>query len=196
MIESLRKSIYRYKPPQPRYDSFWNAEDVLEIWNIPNDSLSLLELSYKTFALCSLVTMNRCSDISHLILPKVDSLVVDQEALQFFDLPRGKIPKSQKRGPIVPLRIEAFKVEKSNMCPVKTCLAYLNKTKLLRHPECEFLFVTSVKPHKHIRPATARRWLLQSLNKQGLILRPLNLTPSEEPGQMLTNVREPPSPKS
>ena len=168
VIKSLLYSIWRKNPPRPKYNEFWDAELILKAWDVPNSSLTMLELSHKTLALFSISTLSRSVDVSKLLLPDIDAASVDHESVTHLDLQRGKIPKTQRSGVLKPVKIQAFAPDKANMCPVRACLAYMVRTGTLRQPGDRSLFISSKKPHNGIKPYTARGWLVRSLEKAGI----------------------------
>ena len=168
VIKRLRQASYHIAPPEPKYTEFWDAELVLEAWNTPSKDLSLLDLSRKTYTLCKLMSMGRDADITNFQVPKRDPLTYDRDNTQFIVLKRGVLTKSQKRGSKGLVKIEAFKPEKADICPVRSLIDYLVKSQPLRHRDANEIFVSSAKPHKPIAKATGGKWLIHSLNRAGI----------------------------
>ena len=111
--------------------------------------------------------MSRAIEIRNLLLPALDPSSVDPESVTKLTLERGILPKAHK-GSVAPFVIKAFSPDKARICPVRTCLAYMSKTKGLRDLNTNTLFVATLKPHKSIASQTAKRWLIVSLKKGGI----------------------------
>ena len=86
VIKRLRQASYRIAPPEPKYTEFWDAELVLKAWEVPNESLSLLDLSRKTYTLCKLMSMGRDADVTNFQIPQRDPLSYDKDNTQFIVL--------------------------------------------------------------------------------------------------------------
>lgn len=167
VIRSLLKAQYRNMPPKARYSSFWDPERVLIAWDIPNESLTLRDMTHKTFAIISLTSMSRAIELRNLLLPALDPDSVNPDSVTELTLERGILPKAHK-GPVTPFVIKAFSHDKARICPVRTCIAYMQRTKKLRDPNTNTLFVATLKPYKSIASQTAKRWLIASLKKGGI----------------------------
>ena len=168
IIKRLRKASYHVAPPEPKYHDFWDAELVLKAWDTTNSDLSLLDLSRKAYTLIKLVSMGRDADVSNFQLPTRDPSSYNKDDTQFIVLKRGVLTKSQQKGAKGLVKIEAFKPDQANICPVRTLIDYLVRTQPLRHEVATEVFVTSVKPYKPIARATGGRWLIDSLNRAGI----------------------------
>ena len=134
IIKRVMQAAYRANPPRVRYNSTWDVENVLNAWDKPNDSLSLLDLSVKTFALCSIATMGRASDLRGLAVSNYTLDRAQSGSVTHLSLDRLRLPKHQKSGPLIPVRISALGQGPINLCPVSTCLSYMERTANLRDP--------------------------------------------------------------
>ena len=63
VIQRVLKASYRANPPRARYSFTWDVEPLLTAWDIANDSLTLMDLSLKTFTFFAIATMGRGSDL-------------------------------------------------------------------------------------------------------------------------------------
>ena len=87
--------------------------------------------------------------------------------LVYLELLRLKLPKQQRSGPLLPVRVYPLQQGK-NLCPVRTVLDYINRTIGVRPQEVQELFITSTKPHRAIAPKTGAQWILHSMDQAGI----------------------------
>lgn len=171
IIEKLMKAFYRKDPPRPRYSSTWDIDQVLSFWKSSksNESLSLYELGMKTFTLLSIHTMGRSADIRNLSAKNyhIEKNVTGE--VRYVELLLITLPKQQRAGPLRPVRIHALEVGPDhNICPARTCVAYLDRTNNLRPEREQQLMIRSTKPYTGIKAMTATRWILYSMGKGGV----------------------------
>lgn len=166
VIVSIRTALYKNKPPQPKYSWFWSPVKVAEYLDFPNEGISLSELGRKLYVLISLAKPIRSQEVCELLLPDPASLVGDLDSIQSISLRRGVIPKTQGSGPLRPVVIKSLP-QKPNLCVVRTCVLYLEKTAPIRQ-DSDFLFISPTKPHKHIRPNTGLQWRVKTLRAAGI----------------------------
>lgn len=155
--------MYRANPPRARYDRTWDIDPVLRAWDKPNESLSLADLTIKTFTLLAAATMGRGADL-RAIAASDHSVVRDAAGrIKHINLLKLRLPKQQRSGPLLPVKVLA--VDNSNLCPARACLSYMAKTTSLRDPLTPELFITTKRPHKAIAPKTGADWLLKSMEQ-------------------------------
>lgn len=167
IIVRVMKAAYKIRPPKPRYTTTWDVEVVLRGWDKPNVELTVYELSIKTFTLIAISTLGRGDDIRHLSRRNFNLERNQEGEPLFLELDRLKLPKQQRSGPLKPMRILAVSGS-NNLCPVKTCLFYMDKTLPNVGDSMSELFVTSTKPYRGIAAGTAARWLLLSMTRGGI----------------------------
>ena len=167
-VKRFMEAAYKLNPPRVRYPNTWDIDPVIKALDVPNAELSLLNLSIKTFALTALSSMGRTSDLRALAANNYLVARDDQGTITSLDLIRLRLPKQQRSGALTPLRLYAAPEGQDNICPVKTCLAYIEKTRSLRHADTPELFVSSRTPHKAIASKTAARWLLTAMERGGV----------------------------
>lgn len=170
IIEKLLKSFYIKNPPRPKYSATWNIDTVLEFWDKPNEHLSLLQLSIKAFTLLAIATLGRTADIRSLSANnyKLEN-DLKTESPVYMELLRLKLPKQQRSGTLLPVRVYALQQkDKENVCPVRTVSAYINRTLGIRPEGVNELFITSTKPHRAIAPRTGSGWILRSMKGAGI----------------------------
>ena len=170
IVGKVLRACYIKRPPRPKYSTTWSVDTVLKVWDKPNDQLSIFELSIKTFTLLSIATMGRGAEIRELSSDNYKIERDDQsDKIVYIELLRLKLPKQQRSGPLLPVRITALEPdEEINLCPARTCIDYINKTIGRRPEEVKTLFITSTKPYKAIAAKTATRWILYSMREGGI----------------------------
>lgn len=169
-IEKLLKAFYKKVPPRPRYSTTWNIDSVLQYWKArPDEGLTLYHLGIKTLTLLSVATMGRTADIRNM---SADNYKVERDGNEkpiYLELLLINLPKQQRSGPLLPVRIYASAEEGSeNICPVNTCLSYIQRTLPLRVEGVKELLLRSTKPYTAVKPKTATNWILFSMRKAGI----------------------------
>ena len=168
VVKTFMRAAYKSNPPRAKYDSTWDVEPVVKSWDIANSDLSLLDLSMKTFTLCAIGTMGRSADLRSLSATDY-KLIQDKDGeIVALDLLRLRLPKGQRSGPLLPVRIYSAPENMSNICPVRACMLYIGKTRDIRHSSTEELFISTRTPFKAISAKTASRWLTTSMEKGGI----------------------------
>lgn len=127
-LQRFFKGVFRLRPSLPKYNHTWDTNIVLEHLSewYPNDTLSFFKLSMKTVTLLALTTAHRLQTLSYI---KLNNIEQSAERLII------KIPdhiKTSRPGSKQPLLVLPFFLEKINICPATTLLAYVDKSKLLR----------------------------------------------------------------
>lgn len=163
IVSRLFKGFYRLRPPTPKYDVTWDTSIVLDyIANLyPNSEIGLEALTKKLITLLALVTAHRVQTLS-LILIKNISVNENTVSIKISDL-----IKTSKLGSNQPNLIIPFYTVRPNICPAKTLLAYLEKTKLLRG-NVDFLFISHKKPYGKVTSQTLSRWIKDMLFESGI----------------------------
>lgn len=161
-LQRFFKGVFRLRPSLPKYNHTWDTNIVLEHLSewYPNDTLSFFKLSMKTVTLLALTTAHRLQTLSYI---KLNNIEQSAERLII------KIPdhiKTSRPGSKQPLLVLPFFLEKINICPATTLLAYVDKSKLLR--QSNDLFIGVKKPHKAVRSQTLSRWVKATLSECGL----------------------------
>lgn len=156
------KGVYKLRPPQPKYNTTWDASIVLNHLSLmsPNEKLSLEELSKKCITLLALVTAHRVQTLSKIT---VDQIVTVDNAIVI------KIPehiKTSKVGVKQPsLHLPLFS-EHPEICPAKTLTTYIDRTKNLR--KSNNLFISFRKPYNCVCSQTLSRWIKSTLKDSGI----------------------------
>lgn len=163
LVKWFCKSCHEQRPPQPRYDSFWSVESVLNwIQSLGNNSgLSLKLLSYKLTLLLLLVSSQRGQTILSLSIDRMrfekDSIVFKMKCL---------LKHNQLGQPLDSVRFFEYKDDR-RLCVVRTLKRYITRTFLLRKDNTQLL-VSYIGPHGPISRATLARWTLSVMELSGV----------------------------
>lgn len=162
-LKRFFKGVFRSRPPLPKYDLTWDPDPVLDYLSslYPNDKLTLEILSKKLITLLALVTAHRVQTFSLIKCTNI-KILSDKILIKVPDLIKTSRPNSQQ-----PLLTLPFFVEKPEICPAKTLICYMSKTKNLRSEE-ERLFLSFRKPHSVVGTQTLSRWIKLSLQNAGI----------------------------
>ncbi|XP_067023025.1 uncharacterized protein [Acropora muricata] len=164
LVSRLLKGIYNPRPPLPRYSSTWDVSVLTQNLGtlFPLNSLSLKQLILKTVSLCALCSAGRSQTLGAL---SISNLVQHKESIQFIVTERLKTSRPGK-----PSVIDTFPSvpSKPHVCPMSTVSAYITRTCNLRNPTDFRLFISFVKPHRAVSPATISRWIKKVLSDAGI----------------------------
>ena len=102
-----------------------------------------------------------------LLVPLVyiSNLVQHEESIQFIVTERLKTSRPGKPSVIV---IFPSVPSKPHVCPMSTVSVYITRTCNLRNPTDFRLFISFVKPHRAVSPATISRWIKTVLSDAGI----------------------------
>lgn len=154
------KGIFNLRPPIPRYSFTWDVAKVLNYLGSlhPLQDLSMKLLTLKTVALLALATAQRAQTLANL---KLNLIQRTGNSLNFRidSLLKTSRPKHLNN------EISVSSYHKAQVCPVKTLVYYISKTKNLR--KANKLFV-SFKTYKAVKSCTISRWLKLVLHLSGI----------------------------
>ena len=164
LVSRLLKGICNLRPPLPRYSSTWDVSVLTQYLGtlFPLNSLSLKQLTLKTVSLCAFCSARRSQTLGAL---SISNLVQHKESIQFIVTVRLKTSRPGKPSVIV---IFPFVPSKPHICPMSTVSAYITRTCNLRGPTDFRLFISFVKPHGAVSPATISRWIKTVLSDVGI----------------------------
>ncbi|KAK2551172.1 hypothetical protein P5673_027932 [Acropora cervicornis] len=164
LVSRLLKGIYNLRPPLPRYSSTWDVSVLTQYLGtlFPLNSLSLKQLTLKTVSLCALCSAGRSQTLGAL---SISNLVQHKESIQFIVTERLKTSRPGKPSVIV---IFPSVPSKPHVCPMSTVSAYITRNCNLRNPTDFRLFISFVKPHRAVSPATISRWIKTVLSDAGI----------------------------
>lgn len=157
------KGVFRLRPPTPKYDITWDTSlvlDELAKW-YPNEELSLEKLSRKCAMLLALTTAHRVQTLSKICIQNI----VESDLQLTIKIP--DLIKTSRVGVNQPTLHLPFFSQKPQICPAKTLLAYLDKTRGLRR-DCNYLFISHRKPHAIVGPQSISRWIKSTLDECGV----------------------------
>lgn len=163
LIRWFCKSCHERRPPQPRYDSFWSVNIMLDwIAKLGNNSaLSLKLLSYKLTLLLLLVSSQRGQTILAL---SIDRMRIEDKAVVF--KMKTLLKHNQLGQPLDSIRFHSY-TEDRRLCVVRTIKRYLVRTADLRKQNNQLL-VSYIGPHGPISRATLARWTLSAMKLAGI----------------------------
>ena len=158
----LLKGCYEQNPPKPRYDSFWDVNQVFRLikqWG-PNKDLTLKRLSFKIAILLLLVSSQRGQTIINL---SVQDMILEDTKVVF----KMKVLLKHNR---LGDRLDTLVLQQFNqckrLCVVRTVGAYLKATELVRgHDQ---LLLSFARPHAPISRDTLARWTLSIMRMAGV----------------------------
>ena len=156
----LTKGVFEKKTSLPRSTETWDVDKVLDClieWPSLED-IQLKDLTLRTIMLLALLSGQRGQSIHSLLVE--DIKFKDTKCIIVYS-----VLKQTKAGMhIPPLELDSFQNEK--LCIVSHLKAYIEKTESLR--QGKELFVSYVKPHKHISRDTLSRWIKSILDMAGI----------------------------
>ncbi|KAM4696339.1 LOW QUALITY PROTEIN: uncharacterized protein WCC33_015103 [Rhinophrynus dorsalis] len=155
----LMRGIRFSRPPQSRYLSIWNVNDVLRfLENWPaNESLSLKQLSAKLTMLLCLVSFKRVSDVRALDL---HSRSFTPSGVQF---QISRLTKTTIRTISYP----SFPSQ-PQLCVVKCLQEYEKRTAPHRNPKWSQLLISFRTPFLPVSAATLARWVRWIMQLAGI----------------------------
>ena len=163
VITQLLKAMSKERPSNPKASAVWDVDLVIDHYRaIENQHLSLTQLTHKAVMLLALVAIPRASEL-HLL--NTQHMIQKHDHIIFQLI--GNLKHTKQGKPNKPLIINAFAPDE-NICPMKTVMLYLQKTKEYRTEQNSQVFLTTVKPHKPARKATIASWILKELGKVGV----------------------------
>lgn len=164
-VSALMTGIANLNPPQPKYSTIWDLEDVLnQLRTWPrNELLSPKQLTLKLVMLLAIIAVNRGSEI-HKLNIKFKGITKDKAVFSF-----GTTVKHFRRGKKTP-PIEFYAMpSEPNLCPILTLNCYLDLSKDWRKSDAESqLFLSFVNPHKAVTKSTITRWIKEVLKLSGI----------------------------
>ena len=163
LVVRFMRGVFNLRPPQPRYTTTWDAGVVLNYLRtlVPNDQISLEQLTHKLVMLIALISGKRAHTIAY-ILPR-DSIV--SESSVTFHIKH--IIKTSKPGKPVPvIQLSAYP-EDDRICVLQALRQYLLRTSNFRGGN-QYLFVSINRPHRNVSPQTISRWLKGVLHLSGI----------------------------
>ncbi|KYN29087.1 hypothetical protein ALC57_01488 [Trachymyrmex cornetzi] len=163
MVRRFCKGVAVLKPPRSRYDYIWDPAPVIAKLALmyPYDSLSLAFITKKLVFLLALGSGQRAQTFAAIRLSQTslnEKLII-------------RIPdriKTSALGRYQPLLCFSRFASHANLCIVHLFEHYLDRTKELRPPTCDFVFISLSKPFKAVTSQTISRWIKQTLKECGV----------------------------
>lgn len=163
-VKRFLKGILRWRPPKRKYNFTWDPQLVLSYLErmVPNESLSLEDLTKKLVTLLALITAHR---IQTLALIRVDNIVISPEKIQIHISDHIKTTTCTNVQPCLQI---PFFLEKPGLCAASVLLCYIERTAEFRKNIQDFLLLTIRGPHETASTQTISRWIRQTLTKAGI----------------------------
>ena len=163
LISRFMKGIFKGSPPTPRYQSTWDVKPVLTYLSSlhPVEKLELKTLTLKLIMLIALVSAQRGQSL-HIL----DTAYM-KEAPDVFEFSLSEHIKQSRPGYKTPSVILKAYPADSSLCVVTCLKEYLKRTKPLRGSETK-LFISFVKPYKHISRETISTWIRSVMETAGV----------------------------
>lgn len=161
-IQRFFKGVFRLRPPAPKYNVTWDPSQVLQMlatWH-NSEELSLERLSKKCCTLLALVTAHRVQTLSMIDIKNIETFPTQ------ITIKIPELIKTSRIGSKQPILHLPFFEESVEICPAKTIIFYLNKTKTIR--KTNKLFISFKKPHKAVTTQTLSRWIKSTLKDAGI----------------------------
>ncbi|XP_044744126.1 uncharacterized protein LOC123306285 [Coccinella septempunctata] len=127
-LRRFLRGVYRLRPSLPKYNITWDPKIVLDYLApfFPNEEIALEALTLKLVTLLAIITAHRVQTLAAI---EVENVEVSDSQITI------KIPtriKTSGPGKCQPLLLIPFFDEKPSICPARTLMTYLERTKPLR----------------------------------------------------------------
>lgn len=155
LVVRFMKGIYKIQPPSSKYSITWDSNlvlNLLESWD--PEIITLKQLSFKLASILALTTAQRVQTLRSIKISNIiwgDNVQIKLDAIL-------KTTKITNLNPVLILPTFSNK----NLCPVETLKLYILKTALLRN-NCDYLFISFLKPYAVVTSQTLSRWLCNVL---------------------------------
>lgn len=164
-VNRFMKGVYRLNPPQPKYNSIWDTNIVLNYLShlYPYEDISLPDLTYKTCTFLCIASAQRMQTIS---LIKLHNITFQDDAIV---IKITDLIKTSRPGACQPLIRLPFIRENPSICPALALKTYIERTQQLRlNRDNEHLFLGIRKPHNIVGSQTLARWVKKVLQDSGI----------------------------
>lgn len=160
-LKRFLKGVFRMRPPQPRYNTTWDPQQVLSYLQTAPDN-NLKQLSCKLVTLLTLATGQRIQTIS---LIKSNNIITTDDGVKIFipDIVKTSGPRRMQPSLDLP-----YLTANPKLCVASLITKYLTATKKLRHPDGDCLFLTHKKPHGPASKQSLSRWVKETLGAAGV----------------------------
>ncbi|KAJ8972303.1 hypothetical protein NQ317_017202 [Molorchus minor] len=160
ILKRFMRGISKLRPPQPRYDSTWDPQIVLNTLRQVRRQKSQICIK-KLATLLALTTGGRLQTIS---LIRVSNMVQNQDNIQVFIPDLIKTSGVNRKQPC--LHIPTWK-DNDKLCVATTLRTYIEATQDIRKAQ-DYLFLTHKEPHSRASKQTISRWVKDILKEAGI----------------------------
>ena len=160
LVTRLLKGVFNSRPPMPRYKDTWEVSKVLRY--LPNESLSLKDLTKKLAMLLALSLANRSSDLVRLSL---EGRRYTPDRVNISPVGLAKQSNPQRTSGRLPVFIPIFQ-EDQLLCPVACLQVYKKRTAQLRKPGqacscfCQYWLLTTLYHHPQLQGGLSKHYRL------------------------------------
>ena len=159
LVCRFMKGVFNLRPPKVNVIPTWDVGSVLETvaqWHPPVD-IDLPTLTRKVAFLLAICSAKRLSDLM-LFSVDVTLCFLGEECVILQTKFGSKTDRPSHRA--LPLKLK--KCADERLCPVLYVKTYVERTSAIR-AEADQLFISPYHPHRPIKLATLRRWILAVL---------------------------------
>lgn len=161
LVSAIISAAQKERPSEPRYESTWNLQNVLDYIRrvMPNnEALPLVELRRKCGMLLRLAIIGRTSDVHRIYY----STLKFQEGKCYFSMRPLKNHQRRKLGQ----HLDNFDTDPA-ICPVRALKAYVDRTSHIIRPD-DRIFLAQHAPFKEIGTETMAKDVLKILTAAGI----------------------------
>lgn len=163
LVTRYMAGVFNLRPTKPRYTDTWDVSKLLCYLKMlpPVNTLSLKMLSYKLATLTVLTQASRSHSISLLTL---EGMRKDETSFTLYY--NGLLKQSRKGKPNPVVILKKYSPDR-RLCVYNVLEEYLLRTKVLRGEE-KRLFISYIKPYKHVVSTTISRWIKSVMKDAGI----------------------------
>ncbi len=162
MVMKVMQGIYNVKPPAPKYNNFWDVNEVLKFldWQA-NSETPFAKLSSKTVMLLALTSLCRVSELASI---SRESIAFSSQGVKL-SLTRPR--KAQRQA-----ALKVFNLKRLDpptfTCPVVCLEAYVKASDVFRKNDQSLLFLATRSPFRSVGASTIGRWIKTLLAEAGV----------------------------
>jgi len=152
-VVRLLKAVGRSRPPAPRYNSTWDVDLVLSLFQSwqTNDQLSLKFLTLKLAGLLALISAQRVQTLHSIT---ISSMQIQLDKVEIYISAQTKTSKPGYKQPCIVLMKYPHDPK---LCVVSALAEYMSRTSSYR--KHDQLFLSLELPHNNVNKETISRWL-------------------------------------
>jgi len=163
-VTRFLRGAFKLRPTKAKYTATWNPASVLNFLGslMPNDSLSLKDMTLKLVGLLSLATAQRLQTLCAI---RLSNITVGATGVNIIIT---DILKTTKPGNPNPILFLPFLSSKPELCVASIFICYIKRTESLRSMATDNVLISYTKPFKSVSTQTMSRWLKAVLKQSGI----------------------------